>query len=157
MPHCPPPTEDAPDAIERARFLCRSRGVQLTAQRAEVLAALLRHDAPVKAYDLLAELQSPSGRLAPMTVYRALDFLVEQHLVHRIDATHSFVACRSSSASHRAVMLVCTRCRQVQELDAAALGAPLLQEIAGAGFEAGDVEIKGICRRCAATAAAVPH
>ena len=65
---------------------CAARGAQLTPQRAEVLELLLRRGGQAKAYDLQGDMQARHGRIAPTTVYRALDFLQEHHLVHKVDA-----------------------------------------------------------------------
>src|SRR3546814_5327185 len=72
-------------AIEKAETLCSARGARLTALRREVLSILWSSHAPMGAYDVLAKLNEDGRRAAPMTVYRAIDFLMEQGLVHRLD------------------------------------------------------------------------
>src|SRR5690606_39750546 len=79
--------------IAHAEAHCRDRGAQLTAQRAEAYELLLPRNGSAKAYDLQRDLQQRRGRGAPTTLYRALEFLVEQGLVHRVDALNRFVAC----------------------------------------------------------------
>src|SRR5690606_4872791 len=114
--------------IAHAKAHCRERGAHLTAQRAEVYELLLRRNGSAKAYDLQHDLQQRRGRVAPTTIYRALEFLVEQGLVHRVDALNRFVACShdpDESEVHHPLLLVCEVCGRTTGLhDAAALAAP---------------------------------
>ncbi|MCI1191112.1 transcriptional repressor [Calidifontimicrobium sp. SYSU G02091] len=138
------------DRLERARRLCESRGVQWTPLRAEVYALLVTHDAPLKAYDLLEKMREVHGRVAPMTVYRALDFLVDQDLVHRVASTSSFVACHEpGTAHHDPIFLVCQRCGTAQEWSRPRLSQSIQSEARRAGFAAHGAEIPGLCARCA--------
>ena len=101
---------------------CAARGAQLTPQRAEVLELLLRRGGQAKAYDLQGDMQARHGRIAPTTVYRALDFLQEHHLVHKVDAINTFVVCDHAEHDHPTLLLICTRCGRVEEVhDAGAL------------------------------------
>lgn len=137
-------------ALEAARRHCAARGAQLTAQRAQVLRLLLEHDGARKAYDLLADLQFGGGKVAPMTVYRVLDFLVAHGLVHHIASSSSYVACATPGADHHdALFLVCEGCGSTREQPAAA-SATLLASLRASGFHAHDVEVRGRCASCAA-------
>ncbi|MCO5119648.1 MAG: transcriptional repressor [Burkholderiaceae bacterium] len=132
---------------------CRERGAQLTAQRAEVYELLLRRQGSAKAYDLQHDLQQRRGRVAPTTIYRALEFLVEQGLVHRVDALNRFVACShepDETEGHHPLFLVCSTCERTTELhdDAALAALARSLEAAGADFVQSAVEIKGLCRDC---------
>ena len=153
-PASKPPTKRATDALARrlaeAEAHCQARGAQLTALRREVLELLLLRNGSAKAYDLQDDMRVRHGRVAPTTVYRALEFLIEHELVHRVDAINAFVVCDGEHDHHHAMMLVCSRCGQVSEWhdeDAfAALGKRLQK--AFPGFHQGSVEIKGLCERC---------
>nr|WP_259371819.1 transcriptional repressor [Caldimonas mangrovi] len=129
---------------------CRARGAQLTALRREVLELLLLREGSAKAYDLQDDMRARHGRVAPTTVYRALEFLIEQELVHRVDAINAFVVCNGEHVHHHAMMLVCAQCGQVTEWHDeeafAALGKRLRKSVAG--FHVGSVEIKGLCTNC---------
>jgi Fur family zinc uptake transcriptional regulator len=140
--------------LTEAETLCRQRGTQLTALRREVLELLLLRNGTAKAYDLQDDMRARHGRVAPTTVYRALDFLMDQGLVHRVDTVNSFVACNSDHAGHHpghhTLMVVCARCAAVSELhdhDAMAVIAQRLRS-GVPGFMQTGVEIKGICAPC---------
>ncbi len=139
--------------LAHAEAHCRERGAQLTAQRAEVYELLLRRQGSAKAYDLQHDLQQRRGRVAPTTIYRALEFLVEQGLVHRVDALSRFVACShepDEAEAHHPLFLVCSTCERTTELhdDAALAALARSLEAAGADFEQSAVEVKGLCRDC---------
>ncbi|WP_157991667.1 Fur family transcriptional regulator [Caldimonas tepidiphila] len=131
---------------------CRQRGVQLTALRREVLDLLWRRNGSAKAYDLQDDMRQRHGRMAPTTVYRTLEFLMEQELVHRVDAVNAFVACDIEHGhAHPAMMLVCSLCNQVTEWhDHEALaGLSARLKVQFPGFTETAVEIKGVCGDCA--------
>ena len=95
------------------------------------------------------------GRVGPPTVYRALEFLNENGLVHRIESLNAFVGCPAPTTPHRAYFLICRGCSQVAEFDDVDLAATLDRRIADAGFapETERVEIVGICAQCRHTTA----
>jgi Fur family zinc uptake transcriptional regulator len=145
-----------PDAASIGRRLaqaqadCLKRGARLTDLRREVLELLLLRGGSAKAYDLQDDMRARRGRVAPTTVYRALDFLVEQDLVHRVDATNSFVACTGEHEGRLATMLVCGRCGETTEWhdDQAAKFLTTLLRESSSGFLGTGVEVKGVCRAC---------
>lgn len=152
--------ESCADAVlKRADSLCRSRGVRLTESRAKVLDVLARGHQPVGAYEIVEAMAEEGPRPAPVTVYRALDFLVGQGLAHRIESRNAFVACmreRKGPESHGAtVFLICRDCGNVAEVPAEELDAPLAAVCARHSFEAEQsvIEIDGLCRHCAAAPA----
>src|SRR5690606_4664328 len=139
--------------IAHAKAHCRERGAHLTAQRAEVYELLLRRNGSAKAYDLQHDLQQRRGRVAPTTIYRALEFLVEQGPVHRVDALNRFVARRPApdeAQRHHPGALVCEACDRAAELHDQPALAVLARslEAAGADFVQSAVEVKGLCRDC---------
>ncbi len=129
---------------------CAARGAQLTPQRAEVLELLLRRGGQAKAYDLQDDMQARHGRIAPTTVYRALEFLQAHHLVHKVDATNTFVACDHADHEHPALMLICTDCGRIDELHDAEAMTKLLATAAQHGFAPEAVEVKSRCQPCRA-------
>lgn len=136
--------------LERAETRCRERGAQLTPIRREVLALLYDSENGLKAYDLLAKFKEQRGNATPPTIYRALDFLIEQGLVHKIERLNQFVACRHESHHLPGLFLVCPRCGKVSELQDAALMASLMQRVAEAGhsLDCQEVEISSTCPGC---------
>lgn len=149
--HTRPATTTAPERlIATARARCAARGSQLTPLRAEVLALLARRDGAAKAYDLLTDMQASKPGVAPMTVYRALDFLVEQGLVHKVAANSTFLLCQHDGphAHSDVVMLVCERCGHTTECDDPRLARSLARSLASSGFHMHEVEVKGVCAAC---------
>lgn len=144
--------------MTHAQAVCAARGAALTETRALVLELLLRREGTAKAYDLLADMQQRQPGVAPMTVYRALDFLVEQGLVHKVASNSSFVVCRHAEHPHLdPVFMVCAQCGTATEWDDPAMGKHLARALASTGFHAQGVEIKGECAQCAAAGAAPDH
>lgn len=133
-----------------AERLCRERGVRLTPQRKQVLQLITESDKPLGAYDLLERMRNDTRRPAPPTVYRALDFLLEQGLIHRIESLHAFVGCPHPEHPHAGQFLVCTGCGQVDEVCEGHLGRELEQEVRRAGFcpKRPVVELLGLCADC---------
>lgn len=142
------------DALLHAERLCASRGVRLTPLRRRVLELVQSRAEAVKAYDLLAQLSTEDHTAKPPTVYRALDFLLAQGLVHRVDSLNAFVGCNHPETPHAAHLLLCTQCGRVEELHSDALDAAIAQAVAATGFAArhARLEVQGLCAACAAAA-----
>ena len=137
-------------SLSDAASRCAGQGARLTSRRAQVLECLLRRGGKAKAYDLLADIQAVERSIAPMTVYRALDFLVEQGLVHKGATNATFVVCQHEGhhAMHETLFLVCERCGSTTEWHDADLGQRLGNALASSGFHSHEVEIKGECASC---------
>lgn len=141
-------------AMERALQVCTARGVRLTALRHRVLELIWhRGHQAVKAYDLLAHLGSGGTLAKPQTIYRALEFLVAQGLVHRVESLNAFVACPQPEGVHASQLLICTPCGRVQEFPMAEVGQALSQRAQQVGFSPVRqvVETHGVCRECLQT------
>lgn len=100
--------------LETAEALCAAKGLSLTPLRRRVLELLLEADGPVKAYDLLATLK-PDGSAQPPTVYRALDFLTQAGLAHRVEAINAYMACIHQHDGDVAELFICEKCSKVLE------------------------------------------
>ena len=129
---------------------CAARGARLTELRQQVLGLVLARGGVVKAYQVLADLQAARGPAAPPTVYRALDFLVEQGLLHRVDALNGYIACQHLECQHHGLLLVCETCNDVTEIDATDSLDQLSAAAARAGFQPRrqDVLLTGLCQSC---------
>ncbi len=142
----------AADAIAHAELVCRNRGERFTPIRRQVLQALLSSHRPLGAYDVIELLARGHARPAPITVYRALDFLIEQGLVHRIVSRNAFLACAHNHDERATVaFLICDHCGAVGEIPAASLAQPLIDGARHDGFapKFTVVEITGTCAHCA--------
>ena len=148
------------DALARAERLCEAHGTRLTDLRRRVLELVWSSHEPVGAYRLLELLDREAGgagrRAAPPTVYRALDFLMEQGLVHRIESLNAFVGCDQPHAAHASQFLICARCGASVELNDPGIAKALSACADRLGFqvEQPTVEIKGTCPNCVAGAPA---
>jgi len=141
------------DALEAAQELCRKRGVRLTELRAQVLEFIWQSHKPLGAYSLMEMLaQASTRRVAPPTVYRALEFLLAQGLIHRINALNAFVGCPSPGQRHQSHFLLCHHCGVAIELSSNALTQMINLCAQDAGFHvvSQSLEIMGICPSCRA-------
>ena len=138
--------------LAAAEAHCALAGCKLTAVRRQVLELVLQYQGVVKAYQVLADLQKTRGVAAPPTVYRALDFLVEQGLLHRVDALNGFIVCRHFECRHDGLILVCETCGKVEEVDATSCLGALREASAAIGFNVNpqNLVITGRCMVCAA-------
>lgn len=139
------------DRLLEAEQLCAQEGARLTPLRKEVLSLILAANAPIGAYDLLAQLKGRSERpAAPPTIYRTLDFLLQHGLVHRLTSINAFIPCCHPREGHQAAFLICQNCNSVKEASAPSL-FEALNNIAQQGqFHAKQsiIEISGTCQQC---------
>ena len=134
----------------RRRSACE-RGRRLTPIRRKVLAALLGSHKPLGAYEIIDRLAPKGLRPAPITAYRALEFLRENGLVHRIESRNAFIACvHNHAAGELVVFLICERCGDVGEASSQDVAATLTSAARAAGFtpKSPVIEISGICTHC---------
>jgi Fur family zinc uptake transcriptional regulator len=139
----------AADAIAHAEKVCADRSQRLTPIRRKVLEALAASHKPLGAYDIMEIVGGP--RPAPITIYRALDFLIAHGLVHRIASRNAFLACINNHSSGALVaFLICESCGTVGEAPGAAIGQSLNAAARSAGFtpKMSVVEIAGMCAHC---------
>jgi Fur family transcriptional regulator, zinc uptake regulator len=159
MTTMPPVIFPAPDhdhgrcataAITHAEELCAARAQRLTPMRRHVLQALLASHRPLGAYEIIERLADP-GRPAPITIYRALDFLRDNGLVHRIESRNAFVACVHNHAGDDfVVFLICEHCGAVGEAPGGVVAEALKASSRAVGFAPKNpvIEIAGICSHC---------
>jgi Fur family zinc uptake transcriptional regulator len=138
------------ELISRAERTCERRGSRLTHQRREVLACVGQGHAAVGAYDIIERMAAHGPRPAPITIYRALDFLLAHGLVHKIESRNAFVACAGTHDGEPTAFLICEGCGAVAELVAGEAVAALAAAAAGQGFAAlrTVIEVSGRCRAC---------
>ncbi|MCK7547777.1 Fur family transcriptional regulator [Marinobacter koreensis] len=137
-------------ALEHARSVCRQQNARLTPIRQRVLELIWQSHKPLGAYDVLAELAKDGQNAAPPTVYRALDFLQQQGLVHRIASLNAFVGCTHAGEHHSGMFLICRQCRTVLELASPEVSGVITEAAQAQGFlpEETTLEIAGLCPRC---------
>ncbi|MCP5159624.1 MAG: transcriptional repressor [Gammaproteobacteria bacterium] len=140
----------ARQALSQAEIVCQQRGVRLTQLRRRVLEIIWHHSSPLGAYAILDVLRNDGRQGAPPTVYRALDFLLEQGLIHRLASLNMFMGCRQPGAHHSGQFLICQDCGQADELNNQTVEATLHTEAMARHFEvlAQTVEVLGRCLDC---------
>jgi Fur family zinc uptake transcriptional regulator len=148
--------------LDRAEAICNQRGANLTDLRRQVLGMILEAHAPTGAYDLLDRLRETRRGAAPPTVYRTLDFLLEQGLIHRVERLSAFVGCVAGcmvdpdgeSHAHAAQFLICRNCGRVVEMQNHDVATVLARAAKQAGFSitSATVEAEGLCGTCRAAA-----
>ncbi|HET7655797.1 MAG TPA: transcriptional repressor [Luteimonas sp.] len=159
--HCIDPkhhVDDAAGFVAAVRRACSERGLRLTPIRERVLELVAGQGKPVKAYDLLEMLKPGAsgdavGAAAPPTIYRALDFLLANGFIHKLESVNAFVACHHpSTEQHSVPFLICDRCHSAVELEDAQVVAALDERARALGFvpQAQTLEVHGLCARCSA-------
>lgn len=136
--------------LRQADTLCRERGVRLTDQRKTVLRLLCESEKPLSAYELLDLMRESVENPAPPTVYRALDFLLEQGLAHKLESIHSYIGCSHPDHPHASQFLICADCGEVAEVEDPDIANSLQAAGKAAGFKTDRpvVELLGTCAQC---------
>jgi len=138
------------DAISKAEKICSERGTRFTDLRRRVLEMVWQGHKAVKAYDLLDQLAKEGGSAKPPTVYRALDFLMDEGLVHKIESLNAYVGCVHPEDAHISQFLICDRCENVEEVSSGTLDKAVLGAAKDADFliERQTLELHGFCSGC---------
>jgi Fur family transcriptional regulator, zinc uptake regulator len=138
------------NVLATAEHLCAERQVRLTAQRRRVLEIIAASHSAIGAYEIMDRLGEQQRRPAPISVYRALDFLIAQRLVHRLASRNAYIACTTPRAAHGAQFLICERCGAIGEVFDDAVEDAIAEAAQSAGFAmtARLVEVAGLCACC---------
>ncbi len=138
------------EALRAAERICRVRGLRLTPLRKRVFELVWDSHGPLGAYDVLDRLRTGPRRAAPPTVYRALQFLTEAGLVHRIESRNAYVGCIWPENDHAAQYLICGDCGEVAEIEVDAARRALGRRAKALAFtiERQVIEVVGRCSRC---------
>jgi len=139
-------------AMQRAEQVCHIKGIRLTPLRREVLRLVWENHRPVGAYQLLEQLRL-NGQAKPPTIYRALDFLQQAGLVHRLATLNAFIGCACPDDSQHGPFLICSRCQSLVELTASAVNTAISGCAEAIGFQVSSqvVEVHGLCPGCQET------
>jgi len=138
------------DGLIRAEALLEARKLRLTAVRRRTLEILLHEHRALGAYEVLQRLSADGFGNQPPVAYRALEFLVDQGLAHRVQRLNAFAACRHSGEAHAPVFLICRQCNSVAETPAEAVRDALETAAQTLGFtiERSTIEAMGLCPAC---------
>lgn len=135
------------EALSHAEHVCQDAGARLTKTRKHVLELLWQSHQPRKAYDILADLARMDESAKPPTVYRALDFLQEMNLVHKVESLNAYIGC---NGDHAHQYLICQKCGTVTDIHDEAVTNIVREKALKKGFRVTNtvIEIKGHCERC---------
>lgn len=141
-------------ALSQADLVCSRAGARLTELRRKVLEYVWQGHQAVKAYDILAQLGDDRGAAKPPTVYRALQFLQQVGLVHRLESMNAYVGCSGPEDRHAGQFFICTECGLVREFHAPDIGVAVEAHAARTGFaiQRQTLEVLGQCRACGSEA-----
>lgn len=147
------------DSLAAAEEVCAARGLRFTALRRRVLELVLGGHEPVRAYDVLDQLGSERRRAAPPTVYRALEFLLANGLIHRIESLSAYVGCGEPRVPHTGQFLICGVCGSAAELGDLDIAGLVVSKAKRLGFrvQRQSIEAMGVCRACASRARRAGH
>lgn len=143
-------TKEIVTLLEHAQAICIERGARFTNTRKKVLELMLIHGGAISAYDLLDNLKETDGAAKPPTIYRALDFLLEQHFIHRVESQNAFIACNHFSDDHQLQLFICETCKEVQEVHSPQIQHSLNEQARLNDFQihSQTVEARGLCHNC---------
>jgi len=141
---------DAGGFVRSVTQACNERGLRLTPLRLRVLELVAAARKPVKAYDLLDRLKDGPGMSAPPTVYRALDFLLENGFIHKLESINSFVGCHHPGEAHQVPFLICDACSNAVEICDDRVSKLLTAQARERGFTTSGqtLEVHGLCANC---------
>jgi len=140
------------EILAKADERARQAGLRLTPVRRRVLEILAESHQALGAYDVLERLREDGFGSQPPVAYRALEFLVENRMAHRITRLNAFAACtKPDRDEHTPVFLICSQCDAVAELAGTNTALALRSESQQAGFqlERMSIEAVGLCPNCA--------
>ena len=145
------------ERIALAASLCDARGVRLTELRRQILDLLWEIGRPTGAYELIEALKQKDSRpVGPPTVYRALQFLMSQSLVWKIESRNAYVPCVHPERRHDCLLFICSNCGASAELEDQRLEGLISENATLIGFRAKRrmVEVEGTCATCIAAGTA---
>jgi Fur family transcriptional regulator, zinc uptake regulator len=130
---------------------CLAKNLQMTPLRRQVLAILAQAPAPLGAYAIIEELSREQHKaVAPPTVYRTLDFFLENGFLHKIESRNVYAPCEHLGHDHHGILLICERCGRTDEIENPGFDKLLQETAAKAGFvtQRQVVEVEGLCQSC---------
>jgi len=138
-------------ALQAAEQICSKKGVRLTTIRRRILELICANHKAIGAYELLDLFRLEDPKAKPVTVYRALDFLMEAGLVHKVESLNAFIGCLQAEKQHKSVILICDQCQNAYEVDATPVYERLFALSESIQFKPKclTLELHGVCASCA--------
>jgi Fur family zinc uptake transcriptional regulator len=138
------------DALVKADLICSEQKVRFTDLRRKIFKIILENHRPVKAYDVLDKLQESDSSAKPPTVYRALDFLLEHGIIHKLHSSNSYTACSHPGKHNKCYFLICDKCGELKECCDENLTKVVNKITSANNFKVRKsvIEISGLCESC---------
>ena len=138
------------DAILKAELVCKNKNLRFTKIRKKVLQLIWSSHKPIGAYEILDSLRAAKIKAEPPTVYRALSFLIDARLVHRLDSLNAFVGCVDPENTHQGQFFICQDCSNVSEFNDHEISDLVESKMKNNGFSATHqiLEVTGHCNNC---------
>ncbi len=149
-------TNEKPLWAAQVEQSCLQKGLLLTPLRRQILAILAEAPAPLGAYAIIDELSREQHKaVAPPTVYRTLEFFLDNGFLHKIESRNAYAPCEHLGHDHHGILLICERCGRTDEIESQRIDKLLRDTAAEAGFAARRqvVEVEGLCESCGREAA----
>jgi Fur family zinc uptake transcriptional regulator len=137
-------------AIQKAEIVCAENKLQFTPLRRNIFKLIWQSHSPLKAYNILEQLQKDDPSAKPITVYRTLDFLLENRMIHKIESQNSYLGCTHPGEKHNCYFTICKKCNVVNEGCKSDLLNNVYNSLKQEEFLVDHVtlEIQGICSNC---------
>jgi Fur family zinc uptake transcriptional regulator len=137
-------------ALESAQTICHDKNIRLTPIRQRIFELIWATHKAIGAYDLLAILQREDPNAKPVTIYRALDFLLNAGLIHKVASLNAFVGCANPETAHNAVLLICDACQNAKEVAAGEIYEAICAVAKKNAFQPQQLtlELHGVCDDC---------
>lgn len=148
-------SSDIEEIIKKSQEACALAGAKLTSKRKNVLIVLLASTTPLSAYEIVERYKAQFQESLPvMSVYRMLDFLIQEKLVHKLETASQYMSCAHIACDHQHEMpqfLICDRCGNVKEVGIKKrIMDELERSIRSTGFALAhrQLELHGVCKHC---------
>ncbi|MCH9698858.1 MAG: transcriptional repressor [Gammaproteobacteria bacterium] len=141
-------------ALQAAESICAGQNIRLTPIRKRILELICASHQAIGAYQLLDQLKLEDSKAKPATVYRALDFLMDAGLVHKVESLNAYIGCLTADKDHHSAILICKSCNNAFEIDAEVCYSDLFEKSRSFGFTPHELtlELRGVCVDCQAKA-----
>ena len=137
-------------ALKAAESICSVQNIRLTPARKRILELICASHQAIGAYQLLDQLKQEDSKAKPATIYRALDFLIDAGLVHKVQSLNAYIGCLTADKDHHSAILICDQCNNAYEIDATSLYENLFDMSKTFGFKPSHLtlELHGLCADC---------
>ena len=137
-------------ALKNAEKICADKKLQFTPIRKTVFKLIWQSHSPLKAYDILEELQKEDPSEKPITIYRALDFLLNNRMIHKIESQNTYLGCTHPGELHNCYFTICKKCNVVHEGCESNFLGGIYETLKKEDFMVNHItlEIQGICKNC---------